>query len=467
MTQAPRARAATVTRTTKETDIAASWDLDRSGASEVATGIGFFDHMLDALGKHSGTTITLRAKGDLHIDGHHTSEDVGIALGQCLREALGDRLGIERFGHMACPLDEALVEATVDISGRPYLAYDPQLPRRAHRHLGHRTGAGILRRPGRPRPHLRAPAPALRPQQRTSWRRPLKAFARALRRTVRVTGSGIPSTKGIAGLSAGARADAMADGSIPGGERMLACGEDRFWTWRGGQRRSAGHAPWRARAATTSSTRSRPCSRPTRRSCASTSAAADARACARGPLAEGGARRHRPPARWTAASSHGRCSATPSAASWRCATPCGIRGACARSCSSAAAISSVTSVPPTAPSATAASGPDLERYHLLGERLALGQTEDLLAELQGLQAAHRSPSRLAEQSSCRASASRSTLQPTTALSREASLFLRDQTSCCRDRSPGLAGAGHPTARATRVRAAARWPGRTGGRAAAR
>src|SRR4051812_7416152 len=87
---APSGRTATVKRTTKETDISATWSLDAAGASAVATGIGFFDHMLEALAKHSGTTLTVAAKGDLHIDGHHTSEDVGIVLGQCLRQALGD-----------------------------------------------------------------------------------------------------------------------------------------------------------------------------------------------------------------------------------------------------------------------------------------------------------------------------------------------------------------------------------------
>ena len=122
-------RRASVTRTTKETDIAVTWDLDAAGPATIRTGIGFFDHMLEALAKHSGTTLSVRCRGDLHIDGHHTSEDVGIVMGQALRQALGARIGIERFGHIACPLDEALCTATIDISGRPYLVYNVPLPK--------------------------------------------------------------------------------------------------------------------------------------------------------------------------------------------------------------------------------------------------------------------------------------------------------------------------------------------------
>src|SRR3954471_15653948 len=123
-------RTATVTRKTKETDIAVTWRLDEPGPTSVATGIGFFDHMLEALAKHSSTGLSVKCAGDLHIDGHHTSEDIGIVMGQALRQCLGDGSGLERFGHMVCPLDEALVSATVDLSGRPALVYalKPEAP---------------------------------------------------------------------------------------------------------------------------------------------------------------------------------------------------------------------------------------------------------------------------------------------------------------------------------------------------
>jgi imidazoleglycerol-phosphate dehydratase len=116
-------RAATLTRTTSETDITLSLDLDGSGKAEIATGIGFLDHMLTAFARHGLFDLTVRAKGDLHIDFHHTTEDVGIVLGQAFARALGDKRGIRRFGHAVVPMDEALVDAAVDISGRPYLAW--------------------------------------------------------------------------------------------------------------------------------------------------------------------------------------------------------------------------------------------------------------------------------------------------------------------------------------------------------
>jgi imidazoleglycerol-phosphate dehydratase len=117
-------RAATITRTTTETDITLSLDLDGSGTADIATGIGFLDHMLTALARHGMFDLTVRAKGDLHIDFHHTTEDVGIVLGQAFAKALGDKRGIRRFGHGVVPMDEALVDAAVDISGRPYLAWN-------------------------------------------------------------------------------------------------------------------------------------------------------------------------------------------------------------------------------------------------------------------------------------------------------------------------------------------------------
>ena len=112
-----------IRRTTKETDIHVIVDLDGSGTSAVRTGIGFFDHMLDALARHALLDLTIEAHGDLHVDGHHTVEDTGIALGLALERALGDRAGIRRYADAVVPLDEALVRAVVDVSGRPFLSY--------------------------------------------------------------------------------------------------------------------------------------------------------------------------------------------------------------------------------------------------------------------------------------------------------------------------------------------------------
>ena len=117
-------RSASLTRTTSETDIALTLALDGAGKADVATGIGFLDHMLTAFARHALIDLTVRAKGDLHIDFHHTTEDVGIVLGKALAQALGDKRGISRFGHALVPMDEALAEAAIDISGRPFLAWD-------------------------------------------------------------------------------------------------------------------------------------------------------------------------------------------------------------------------------------------------------------------------------------------------------------------------------------------------------
>jgi imidazoleglycerol-phosphate dehydratase len=122
-------RKAVIERKTNETDINVSLNLDGSGQSSVSTGIGFFDHMLDAFARHARCDLSLNCTGDLHIDQHHTVEDVGIALGQATAAALGDKSGIERFGLMECPLDEALVKCVVDVSGRPYLHYGLQFTR--------------------------------------------------------------------------------------------------------------------------------------------------------------------------------------------------------------------------------------------------------------------------------------------------------------------------------------------------
>jgi imidazoleglycerol-phosphate dehydratase len=117
-------RRAEIARATSETRIRATLDLDGSGTSEIATGIGFLDHMLTALARHGMLDLTVEAQGDLHIDFHHTTEDVGIVLGQAVRKALGEKRGIRRYGHAVVPMDEALVEAAIDISGRPFLAWD-------------------------------------------------------------------------------------------------------------------------------------------------------------------------------------------------------------------------------------------------------------------------------------------------------------------------------------------------------
>ncbi len=189
-------RTATIARKTRETDIACTWDLDGAAGGTIATGIGFLDHMLEALAKHSGTAIHVRCQGDLHIDGHHTTEDIGIVLGQCLRQALGDRLGVERFGHMVCPLDEALVSATVDLSGRPYLAYDL---RPTAGMLGSWDTQLIPEFFGALTDHGRFCLHLHELHGRNSHHvveAGFKAFARALRQAIKVTGSGVPSTKG-------------------------------------------------------------------------------------------------------------------------------------------------------------------------------------------------------------------------------------------------------------------------------
>jgi imidazoleglycerol-phosphate dehydratase len=122
-------RKSTIKRKTKETDIEVTVNLDGSGASDVATGIGFFDHMLDLLARHSRIDITVKAVGDLHIDHHHTTEDVGIALGQAMKQALGTMAGITRYASVHMPMDETLSRVVIDISGRPVLVFKVEFPR--------------------------------------------------------------------------------------------------------------------------------------------------------------------------------------------------------------------------------------------------------------------------------------------------------------------------------------------------
>jgi imidazoleglycerol-phosphate dehydratase len=193
-------RTGTALRATKETSIEIVLDVDGSGTTHVETGLPFFDHMVSQLGRHGGFDLSVRARGDLEVDAHHTVEDVGITLGEVLAEALGDKAGIRRFGSVALPLDEALVEVALDLSGRPFLVYDigippetnplgnppfdPQLAEEFWRAFA--TAAGITL-------HIR-----LRTGKNTHHiiEASFKGVARALRDAVRIEGGGIPSTKG-------------------------------------------------------------------------------------------------------------------------------------------------------------------------------------------------------------------------------------------------------------------------------
>ena len=121
-------RSGEISRVTKETDVFVQIDIDGSGKCDVSTGIGFLDHMIQQLSSHGLFDIKVSANGDTHIDDHHTNEDVGIAIGQALSKALGDRIGIKRFGHFLAPLDEALIQVVVDCSGRPHLSFDLDIP---------------------------------------------------------------------------------------------------------------------------------------------------------------------------------------------------------------------------------------------------------------------------------------------------------------------------------------------------
>lgn len=193
-------RTASNSRTTKETDISISVDIDGQGRTDCSTGLPFFDHMLDQLGRHGGMDLTVAATGDLEIDAHHTVEDTGILLGAVIKEALGDKVGVRRFASIRVPLDEAVVEAVLDLSGRPYLHYeidppgakilgdppfDPQLMEEFWRAVV--TSAGMTLHltlvRGRNTHHIIEAS--------------VKATARALRDAVRVEGTQLPSTKGV------------------------------------------------------------------------------------------------------------------------------------------------------------------------------------------------------------------------------------------------------------------------------
>lgn len=194
------ARTATHSRSTKETSIELSLDLDGSGQVEVSTGLPFFDHMLSQVGRHGGFDLRIHAVGDIEVDAHHTVEDVGITLGEAFAEALGDKAGIRRFASGLYPLDEALIEVALDLSGRPYVAYevpfgeviplgtppfDPQLA--AHFWQSFATSANLTL-------HVR-----LKVGENTHHivEACFKGVARCLRDAVRVEGTEVPSTKGV------------------------------------------------------------------------------------------------------------------------------------------------------------------------------------------------------------------------------------------------------------------------------
>jgi imidazoleglycerol-phosphate dehydratase len=188
-------------RATRETEVAVVGELDGSGEAVAVTGLPFFDHMLAQLGRHGGLNLDVRAHGDLEVDAHHTVEDTGLSIGQAFSEALGDKVGIQRFASIALPLDEALVDVALDCSGRPYLRYDielgderaplgtpgfdPQLAEEFFRAFA--TEAGLTMhltlRYGKNTHHIIEAA--------------FKACARALRAAVRIEGTSLPSTKGV------------------------------------------------------------------------------------------------------------------------------------------------------------------------------------------------------------------------------------------------------------------------------
>ena len=189
-------RTASIERRTKETGIRVVVDLDGTGTTDIATGVPFFDHMLDQLGRHGRIDLVAKADGDTEIDAHHTVEDVGIALGQALAEAWGDRAGVERFGESLVPIDEALTQVAIDLSGRPYLVYEVDTPvelvgtfeTTLVKHFFEAVVANA-----RITLHVRNLAGD---NSHHIFESVFKAVAVALRRAVAVTGAGVPSTKG-------------------------------------------------------------------------------------------------------------------------------------------------------------------------------------------------------------------------------------------------------------------------------
>jgi len=191
-------RVGRVSRETKETRLEVVVDLDGSGTTDVATGVPFFDHMLDQLGRHGRLDLTVKAQGDTEIDAHHTVEDAGIALGQALAEAWGDRTGVERFGDATVPIDESLTRVAIDLSGRPYLVWDCDVPIKL---IGTNFETSLVRHffeavvaNARITLHVQNLAGD---NTHHIFESVFKSVAVALRRAVAVTGTGTPSTKGV------------------------------------------------------------------------------------------------------------------------------------------------------------------------------------------------------------------------------------------------------------------------------
>lgn len=189
-------RAASVTRTTRETHVEVTVDLDGSGRGDVVTPLPFLSHMLEQIAKHGGLDLTVRARGDVEIDGHHTTEDVGIVLGRAVDKALGDRVGIRRYGDATLPMDEALCQAALDLSGRPFFVERLALPKARlgtfEVELAPVFFEGFARGAQCNLHVRRIEGDNLHHVVECTF----KAFARALRDAVRVEGTSLPSTKG-------------------------------------------------------------------------------------------------------------------------------------------------------------------------------------------------------------------------------------------------------------------------------
>ncbi len=190
-------RSVSKSRETKETSISISLNLDGTGKSNIETGIGFFDHMLTLFAFHSGFDLDVQANGDLNVDDHHTIEDIGILLGNCLREALGDRKGINRYGNFMMPMDETLCNVTLDISGRPYLVYQCELTREKIGDYSCEMTEEFLRALA-VQAGLTLHVNVLYGTNNHHMVEAIfKALGRALKEAVKITGTEIPSSKGV------------------------------------------------------------------------------------------------------------------------------------------------------------------------------------------------------------------------------------------------------------------------------
>lgn len=190
-------RSVSKSRETKETSISISLNLDGTGKSNIETGIGFFDHMLTLFAFHSGFDLEVKANGDLNVDDHHTIEDIGILLGNCLREALGDRKGINRYGNFMMPMDETLCNVTLDISGRPYLVYHCELTREKIGDYSCEMTEEFLRALA-VQAGLTLHVNVLYGTNNHHMVEAIfKALGRVLKEAVKITGTEIPSSKGV------------------------------------------------------------------------------------------------------------------------------------------------------------------------------------------------------------------------------------------------------------------------------